>query len=81
MMNPYIVNRCDMRRFGLQNSEDVRTSLATVETARDTFWPAPTVRRAAFLAFWEFSKKYLALFLWIVSTTVPTITARTIATT
>ncbi len=76
-MKPYIVSRCASRRFGLQNSPEASTSTITVLTAIDavsTGLPWPRVLR-------DLAKKYVALPLWIMSSSVPTITASTISTT
>ena len=62
-MKPYMVNRCEMRRLGLENSPEVKTSFATVLIAIEAFSPAPTDRVADFFALSAFSKKYFALFL------------------
>jgi hypothetical protein len=62
-MKPYMIKRCETLRRGFLNSPDVKTSWATVLIASEAFSPAPTVRVAFFCAFFEFSKKYWALFL------------------
>jgi hypothetical protein len=80
-MKPYMVKRCEMRRFGLLNSPEVSTSLATVFKASALFSPALSVRVAFFWACLEFSKKYRALFLWSMSSIVPATTRTTISTT
>jgi len=58
---PYIVRRCAILRFVLQNSAEVRTSSATVFKAIEAFSPVLTGLVANFFAFSEFLKKNLAL--------------------
>ena len=64
-----------MRRRGLQNSPEARTSTTTVLTAIEatsTGAPLPRVLR-------QLAKKYVALPLWTTSRSVPAMTARIIS--
>src|SRR5262245_61070645 len=62
-------------RRALQNSPDVRTSTTAVWTASEAISPRPTCRTALFFALRQWSKKYLALFLCTMSTSVPPTTS------
>ena len=70
-MKPYIVNRCEIRRLTLQNSEEVSTSLVRVCTARPIFSALVTSRLALAWAFFALAKKYSALRLCSMSRMVP----------
>lgn len=78
---PYMVKRCETRRFWLQNSPEVNTSCAMVLIKMAFFSPPPSSRSREALAFSALSKKYVALFLWIISMIVPPTTKMNIRTT
>ena len=60
-MKPYMVSRCEIRRFWLQNSDEVRTTDAAVSMASDRASPLPTWVAPLSFDRRMLSKKYLAL--------------------
>src|SRR5258708_18593827 len=64
----------------LQNSPEVMTSTTAVRTAIDAISPPPICSFALFLEFRQLLKKYVALFLCMMSKSVPLATKRAITT-
>src|SRR5215831_11003775 len=78
---PYIVRRWATLRRMLQNSPEAMTSTTAVWTAMASISPPPTCCFALFVELRQLLKKYVALFLCMMSKSVPAATKKAITTT
>src|SRR4029453_4860609 len=78
---PYIVRRWAILRCTLQNSPELSTSTTAGWIATDAISPPLTCRDPLLFALCQLSKKYLALFLCMMSSSVPPATMSIMTTT